>query len=76
MLNENKNELLKNPRVVDEIKRHLWLESEMAGSDVGFDKAAEDWLERFSTEWMRYHFPEESKKSKTAPSRKRRKKSE
>ncbi len=49
--------LLKDKRVVDEINRHLWLESERAGHDVGFDNAAADWLERFSKAWMDYHMP-------------------
>ena len=37
-------ELLKDRRVVEEINRHLWIESEKAGYDIGFDKAASDWL--------------------------------
>ena len=36
--------LLKNRKVVEEINRHLWIESEKAGYDIGFEKAAEDWL--------------------------------
>ena len=35
-------ELLKNPDVVREIHRHLWLESEKAGYDIGLERAAED----------------------------------
>ncbi len=60
-------ELLKDPRVIDEIKRHLWIESEVVGKDVGFEKAAEDWLNRFSREWMRYHLPENLKASRRKP---------
>lgn len=59
-------ELLKDPRVVEEIKRHLWIESEKAGYDIGFDRAADDWLTRFSGEWIKYHMPNGSKESKRA----------
>lgn len=51
-------ELLKDKRVIEEINRHLWIESEKAGHDIGFEKAAEDWLKRFSMEWVKYNMPE------------------
>jgi len=51
-------QLLSDRRVVEEIQRHLWIESEKAGFDIGFDKAREDWLKNFSRAWMKYHIPE------------------
>lgn len=51
-------ELLKDKRVIEEINRHLWIESEKAGHDIGFDQAAEDWMKHFSAEWVKYHSPE------------------
>jgi len=54
--------LLKNRKVIEEINRHLWIESERAGYDIGFDKAAEDWLIRFSKAWMKYHLPKRNAK--------------
>lgn len=73
------NELIKRPEVVDEINRHKWFESERAGHDIGFEKAAQDWLEKFSKVWMDYHLPNQKKekKSKINPqtSKKRRAKS-
>jgi hypothetical protein len=57
-------ELLKDERVKEEIGRHRWIESEKAGSDIGFDRAAEDWLNRFSDSWMRSNL-----KQKTATAR-------
>lgn len=51
-------ELLKDKRVIEEINRHLWIESEKAGYDIGFEKAADDWLKRFSGEWIKYHASE------------------
>ena len=49
--------LLKNKKVVEEINRHRWIESEKAGHDVGFETASVDWLQKFSTAWMQYHMP-------------------
>ena len=54
---ESARKLLENKEVIAEINRHQWLESEKAGYDIGFEKAAEDWLVRFSTAWMQYHIP-------------------
>ena len=51
--------LLADKRVVAEIERHLWIESERVGYDIGYEKAKEDWLKRFSLAWMQYHMPEE-----------------
>ena len=59
-------ELLKDKRVVEEINRHLWIESEKAGHDIGFEAAADDWLKKYSAEWVKYHMPERSAESKFA----------
>lgn len=59
----SREELLKDQRVIEEIKRHLWIESEKAGHDIGFDKAAEDWLARFSAGWVKHYMPDKTKKS-------------
>lgn len=56
--------LLKDRQAIDEINRHLWIESEKAGFDIGFDRAAEDWLARFSSAWMNYHLPKNKSKKK------------
>jgi len=53
-----KNKILNDKRVIAEIERHLWLESEKAGYNIGFEKAREDWLINFSSAWMKYHMPE------------------
>lgn len=53
-----KEKLLNDKRVIEEIHRHLWIESEKAGRDIGFDQAKEDWLKNFSKAWMAYHLPE------------------
>ncbi len=47
--------LLRNKKVIDEINRHKWLESEIAGYDIGFEAATEDWLENHAAAWISYH---------------------
>ncbi len=58
MIKAKNMELLKNEEVLAEINRHRWIESEKAGSEIPFDKAAKDWLDRFSDGWLAYHKPE------------------
>ena len=62
--------LLGDKRVIAEIQRHLWIESEKSGYDIGFEKAKEDWLKKFSVTWMEYHMPEELLRQKKAPAAK------
>ena len=50
-------ELLNNKEVLQEIARHCWIESEKAGAEISFDKAAKDWLNRYSDSWIAYHRP-------------------
>lgn len=47
--------LLRNKKVIEEINRHKWLESEIAGYDIGFEAAAEDWLKKHAAVWIAYH---------------------
>lgn len=60
----NSEKLLKDRRIVEEINRHLWIESEKAGEDITFEAAAEDWLQNFSKAWMQYHTPKGKAKMK------------
>ena len=55
--------LLRNKKVIEEINRHRWIESEKSGQDIGFERASTEWLEKFSKAWMQYHMP----KRKTTP---------
>ncbi len=63
MNEETAKKLLSNKKVVEEIDRHRWIESEKAGHDVGFERASVDWLERFSQAWMDYHMPKQKHSS-------------
>lgn len=38
--------------VVEEINRHKWLQSELAGHDIGFDQAADDWIKNHADVWL------------------------
>ena len=67
---DTQKSLLSDRRVVEEIQRHLWIESEKAGFDIGFDKAKEDWLKNFSKAWMQYHFPDALRADKSTASEK------
>ncbi len=53
MIKAESKKLLQDERVIGEINRHKWFESERAGYDIGFEKAAEDWLNRFSQNWLK-----------------------
>ena len=61
--------LLRNKKVIAEINRHKWLESEIAGYDIGFEAAAEEWLKNHADAWVKYHMINSSKKSATSPSK-------
>jgi len=56
--------LLQDARVKEEINRHKWIESEKAGYDIGFDKAAEDWISRYADDWEQANSKREVKKLK------------
>jgi hypothetical protein len=51
----DREKLLQDKEVVEEINRHKWLKSEMVGYDVGFDAAARDWFENFAAAWIAHH---------------------
>lgn len=55
--------LLRNKKVVEEINRHKWLESEIAGYDIGLQAATEDWLKKHATAWVAYHKTPSKKRS-------------
>lgn len=61
----DREKLLQDKQVVEEIKRHKWLESELAGHDIGFDAAADDWFQKYAADWVAYHSPKKNNKSKS-----------
>jgi hypothetical protein len=46
------SELLKDKDIVNEINRYKWLASEKAGSDIGFERAAKEWINTCSQKYL------------------------
>jgi len=57
MTENTRKKLLDIPEVIDEINRHLWIESEKAGCDIGFEAASRDWMNKYADEWVSYYLP-------------------
>ncbi len=68
-MNMDPRKLLRDRKVIAEINRHKWLESEIAGYDIGFEAAAEDWLRKHATAWIKYHGKIPAKKSASTTSK-------
>ncbi len=50
--------LLEDKRVIEEINKHLWIESQKAGYSIGLERATDDWLAQHGLEWTKYNLPE------------------
>jgi hypothetical protein len=46
------SELLKDKDVLNEISRYKWIESEKAGTDIGFERAAREWVNAYSKQYL------------------------
>ncbi|MCA9403100.1 MAG: hypothetical protein KC897_04910 [Candidatus Omnitrophica bacterium] len=57
----NFRELLQDKRVIEEINKHLWIESQKAGYSIGIEQATEEWLRLYAVGWMKYNMPEKYK---------------
>lgn len=57
-------ELLKDKRVIEEINKHLWIESQKTGYSIGIERATDEWLRLYAEGWMRYNKPKEYLKHK------------
>lgn len=55
---EDIRELLKDKRVIDEINKHLWIESQKAGYSIGMERATDEWFRLYAEGWMKYHMPD------------------
>ena len=56
--------LLKDKRVSEEINKHLWIESQKAGVNIGIERATDEWLRLYAYEWTKHHMPEQYTKTK------------
>jgi len=52
-------ELLKDKRVVEEINKHLWIESQKSGYSIGIERATDEWLRLYAQGWLKYNKPKE-----------------
>ena len=70
-------ELLKDKRVIEEINKHLWIESQKSGYSIGIERATDEWLRLYVKGWLKYNHPKEYSqregKKKTARAVKRKK---
>ena len=68
---EEVRDLLKDKRVIEEINRHLWIESQKAGYNIGIEKATDEWLRLYSEGWMKYYMPEKYEELKAKAKKKK-----
>jgi hypothetical protein len=54
--------LLDDKRVIDEVERYKWIESERVGKDIGRERAALEWIRAYGHIWLKIHKPQEYKK--------------
>ena len=47
--------LLKDKRVMEEIHKHLWIESQKAGYNIGMERATDEWLRLYAEGWVKFH---------------------
>ncbi|MDP9099250.1 MAG: DUF4032 domain-containing protein [Verrucomicrobiota bacterium] len=50
----------------EEILKHKWIESEKAGSDIGFEKALLDWIVKYRSSWRNKRMKESRAETMTA----------
>ncbi len=55
-------QLLKDRRVLEEINKHLWIESQKAGYSIGVERATDEWLKLHAAGWLKYHEPDKYKR--------------
>ena len=50
----------------EEILKHKWIESEKAGTDIGFEKALLDWIVKHRSNWREKRLKETRAETKAA----------
>lgn len=41
--------------VIEEIQKYKWIESEKIGYDIGFERAAHEWAEKYGSAFEKYY---------------------
>lgn len=49
---------------MEEIHKHLWIESQKAGFSIGLERATDEWLKLYAEGWMKYHMPDKYERMK------------
>jgi hypothetical protein len=70
---EDKSQFVKNSVLYkeflaerEEILKHKWIESEKAGTDIGFEKALLDWIVKHRSNWRERRIKEARSETKVA----------
>jgi hypothetical protein len=70
-IQEDKSQFVKNSVLYkeflaerEEILKHKWIESEKAGTDIGFEKALLDWIVRHRSSWREKRIKESRAETK------------
>ena len=70
---EDKSQFVKNSVLYkeflaerEEILKHKWIESEKAGTDIGFEKALLDWIVKHRSNWREKRMKEARSETKVA----------
>ena len=71
---EDKSQFVKNSVLYkeflaerEEILKHKWIESEKAGTDIGFEKALLDWIVKHRSNWREKRMKESRGEATTTP---------
>lgn len=57
-------ELLKDKHVIEEINKHLWIESQKSGYSIGIERATDEWLRLYADGWVKYNRSKKYSKGK------------
>jgi hypothetical protein len=73
-LQEDRSQFVKNSVLYkeflaerEEILKHKWIESEKAGTDIGFEKALLDWILKHRSNWREKRMKEARAETKAGP---------
>ena len=55
-------EMLQDKRVLEEIHKHLWIESQKVGYSIGIERATDEWLRLYALEWIKFNMPDRYEK--------------
>jgi len=63
-------ELLNDKKVIEEINKHLWIESQKSGYSIGIERATDEWLRLYADSWLKYNHPKKYSQHKNKKKKK------